>query len=199
MSVSSIILGCIASIFAVNGAGNLKEAWNKSYDSFEKSSFVSTKAKWGLNLADKLSKTGVFALIAADNFSGNKIKTIALQSVLDVVGGKLPKTGTALTKSISNVSDEAKSNFSMSKPNEETKNSEPVITSIKYELSDTDISSTNVESNTKPFANASDSSLTYQTQSIVADDSIKSGISMNENAILNDRDNIVNVTDNRIQ
>jgi len=115
MSIFSIILGLIASGFAINGAGNLKEAWNKDYDSFKKSSFFSTKAKWGMNVAKKSTETAIPALIAVENFTGGIPRTAALQSVVDMVGGKLPKTGEQMSKTFSKVGEELSAPFHSSK------------------------------------------------------------------------------------
>ena len=114
MSVSSVILALLASGFAVNSAGNLKEAWNKSSDSFKNSSFFSPKAKWGFNFAEKLGKTVSFPLLAVDNLTGGKIQFIALRSALEYSGGKLPNTGRELARSIANLKKEAGSNFGLS-------------------------------------------------------------------------------------
>lgn len=117
MSVFSIILGLVASVFTVNGAGNLKGTWNKPVESYTGSSFFSPEIKKGLDVTDKFAKTAGPALIAIQSFTSDAVKTAALQSVIDVTSGKLPKSGDQLSKTISNVGDEFKTNFGSKKSN----------------------------------------------------------------------------------
>ena len=118
MSISSIILGLLASGFAFNSAGNLKGAWNKSVDSYQGTSFFSPQAKKGLDIADKFAKTGGLSLIAIQSFTQDKVPTVALQSVVNILEGKLPKTGKQLSKNISQVGEEASSIFASKKSDE---------------------------------------------------------------------------------
>jgi len=118
MSISSIILGLLASGFAFNSAGNLKGAWNKSVDSYKGTSFFSPQAKKGLDIADKSAKTLGAGLIAIQSFTQDKVPTVALQSVVNILEGKLPKTGKQLSKNISQVGEEASSIFAPKKSDE---------------------------------------------------------------------------------
>jgi hypothetical protein len=118
MSISSIILGLLASGFAFNSAGNLKGAWNKSVDSYKGTSFFSPQAKKGLDIADKSAKTLGAGLIAIQSFTQDKVPTVALQSVVNILEGKLPKTGKQLSKNISQVGEEASSIFASKRSDE---------------------------------------------------------------------------------
>lgn len=102
MSIFSIILGLLASGFAVHSAGNLKGTWNKSVESYQGNSFFSPGVKKGFDVADKAVKTTGYVSLAIDNFTGGNLQTAALQSVLDIAGGKLPKTGEKLKETVSN-------------------------------------------------------------------------------------------------
>jgi hypothetical protein len=111
MSISSVFLGILASCFAINGAGNLKEAFNKKYEDFSKSSIVNDKSKWFLNVCTKFAATSGSTLVAIESFTGGILKTAALQSVIDMVGGKLPRSGEKMSEIFSQAGTEISSPF----------------------------------------------------------------------------------------